>query len=142
MVAGQLALHVTAVARHTRPVTRGEATDAADKALEELVTELDVVVRELLDAKQRALELQEQRREGRSWYEIVTAEDRPLIVEQITSAMSALAGAGGQWRRTQASALHDESVSINRIAELYGVTRQRVSALLRGREKGEAPPEG
>jgi plasmid maintenance system antidote protein VapI len=25
-------------------------------------------------------------------------------------------------------------VSINRIAELYGVTRQRVSALLKGRE--------
>jgi hypothetical protein len=54
--------------------------------------------------------------------------------------MSALAGAGGQWRRTQAQALHDEAVSINRIAELYGVTRQRVPALLRGRENGHPAP--
>jgi predicted transcriptional regulator len=56
--------------------------------------------------------------------------------------MSALARAGGQWRRTQAQALHDESVSINRIAELYGVTRQRVSALLRDRETADAAAEG
>jgi predicted transcriptional regulator len=46
--------------------------------------------------------------------------------------MGSPARAGSGWRRAQAHALHDESVSINRIAELYGVTRQRVSALLRG----------
>lgn len=115
-------------------MTPPESTDTAGKALQELVIELDVVVGELLSAKKRALELQEQRRRGRSWYEIVAEEDRPLIVEQITSAMSALAGAGGLWRRSQAHALHDEAVSINRIAELYGVTRQRVSALLRAHD--------
>jgi hypothetical protein len=119
-------------------VTRPEASDPAGKALDELVTELDVVVGELMSAKKRALELQEQRREGRSWYDIVTAEERPLIVEQISSAMASLAGAGGRWRRTQAQALHDEAVSINRIAELYGVTRQRVSALLRPRDDAAA----
>lgn len=117
---------------------RAEITDPAGRALEELVDELDVVVRELTSAKQRALELMEQRREGRSWYDIVAAEERPLIVEQISSAMSALATAGGLWRRTQAQALHDEAVSINRIAQLYGVTRQRVSALLRPREDDAA----
>jgi hypothetical protein len=100
--------------------------------LDQLVIEIDAVVRELQSARARGLELQAQRAEGRTWYDIVSSEDRPLIVEQITSAMSALATAGGRWRRTQAHALQNEDVSINKIAELYGVTRQRVSALLRG----------
>jgi hypothetical protein len=121
-------------------VSRSES-DAAGEALERLASQLALVSAELERARERALELQTQRRQGLSWYEIVTAEDRPLIVEQVSSAMSALAGAGSQWRRTQAQALHDENVSINRIAELYGVTRQRVSALLRGREEALAAPE-
>jgi hypothetical protein len=112
--------------------------DAPGRALRELVCEIDVVVRELQNARTRALQLQEQRAEGRTWYDIVSSEDRPLIVEQLSSAISGLATAGGQWRRTQAHALRGEGVSINRIADLYGVTRQRVSALLRGREDAVA----
>jgi hypothetical protein len=124
-------------------VSRRGPEDAAGQALDRLATQLDVVARELDRARERALELQAQRREGLSWYQIVAAEERPLIVEQVSSAMNALATAGGQWRRTQAQALHDEQVSINRIAELYGVTRQRVSALLRGRDDGvSVPTEG
>jgi hypothetical protein len=138
----QRLLHATriapsATADENLPVTRTEQTDAARQALDQLVSELDVVVRELQSARERAVDLLGQRRQGRSWYEIVAAEQRPLIVEQISSAMAALATVGGQWRRTQARALHDESVSINRIAELYGVTRQRVSALLRTNDQAD-----
>jgi hypothetical protein len=122
-------------------MSRPESEDAAGEALEQLTTQLGLVAAELDRARKRALELKAQRGQGLSWYEIVAAEDRPLIVEQVSHAMSALAGAGSQWRRTQAQALHDEDVSINRIAELYGVTRQRVSALLRGREDALAAPE-
>jgi hypothetical protein len=113
------------------PVSTAEPGDAAGQALVQLVAELDVVTTELTRARTRALELQEQRAEGRTWYDIVSSEDRPLIVEQISSAMASLATVGGQWRREQAAALSAEGVSINRIAALYGVTRQRVSALLR-----------
>ena len=116
-----------------------EPGDAAGRALVELVAELDVVVAELTRARERALELQEQRQEGRSWYEIVTKEDRPRIVEQISNAMASLSTVGGKWRREQAAALSAENVSINRIASLYGVTRQRVSALLR--DHHAVPPE-
>jgi hypothetical protein len=117
-------------------LSQEEPRDAAGRALADLVAEIDEVVDELGKARARALQLQEERRRGRSWVEIVVAEERPLIVEQISTAMASLARAGGQWRRTQAQALHDEDVSINRIAALFGVTRQRVSALLRGREDG------
>jgi hypothetical protein len=130
-----------AIRRGEARVSREEPVDAAGRALDNLVTEIAVVVRELERACERARDLQSQRSDGRSWYEIVADEERPLIVEQITSAMGILASAGGQWRRSQAQALHDEDVSINRIAELYGVTRQRVSALLRDREDAVTAPE-
>jgi hypothetical protein len=105
----------------------------ADAALAVLIVELGTVVDDLARVRDRAVTLCEQRAEGRDWYDIVSAEDPPLIVEQISSAMASLTAAGSQWRREQAAALAAENVSINRIAALYGVTRQRVSALLRGR---------
>ena len=116
-------------------MTPARADDAAGRALTTLVDEIGLVIGELERARERAAELQAERRQGRSWYAIVDAEERPLIVEQISAAMASLARAGSGWRRAQAHALHDEDVSINRIAVLYGVTRQRVSTLLRGPEE-------
>src|SRR3712207_1330573 len=78
----------------------------------------------------------DERQTGRAWLDIVTAESRPLVVEQISSVMASLASAGGAWRREQAHALAAEQVSINRIAAMFGVTRQRISALLRERARG------
>ena len=76
-----------------------------------------------------------ERRAGRQWLEIVTDESRPLDVERISTG---LAGAGSAWRRAQARALQEERVSINRIAVLFGVTRQRISALLREGDRAAA----
>jgi hypothetical protein len=105
--------------------------DAAERALAELVIELDRCIDELLQARARAENLLRARRSGRAWLEIVTGESRPLIVERISTVLSALATAGHSWRREQAAALQSEQVSINRIAALFGVTRQRISALLK-----------
>lgn len=52
--------------------------------------------------------------------------------------LGALASAGHVWRREQAIALQNEQVSINRIAALFGVTRQKISALLRERDDDAA----
>lgn len=71
-----------------------------------------------------------ERRAGRTWTEIVTRESRPLVVERISTVLATLARAGHTWRREQAAALQREHVSINRIAAMFGVTRQRISALL------------
>jgi hypothetical protein len=60
----------------------------------------------------------------------VSAESRPLIVERITQALESLTTKGSQWRRERACAWLAEGVSINRIAALFGVTRQRISALV------------
>jgi len=105
--------------------------DSALLALEDLVREIDRCAAELQEARARAELLLAERRTGRPWLDIVTAEARPLVVERVSTVLSGLAGAGSAWRRAQARALQDERVSINRIAALYGVTRQRISALLR-----------
>jgi hypothetical protein len=116
--------------------------DAADRALAALIIQIDHVRQELGNAGIRAVELQELRRHGQSWHEIVAGEERPLIVEQISDAIASLATTGGLWRRDQATALHSEGVSINRIAALYGVTRQRISTLLHDRPEHGDPPLG
>ena len=54
-------------------------------------------------------------------------------------AMASLSAAGHEWRREQASALQGEHISINRIAALFGVTRQRISALLRETDADRSP---
>jgi len=112
--------------------------DAAQRALENLVTELDRCAAELDHARARAGNLLRKRAAGRPWLEIVTEESRPLVVESISTVLGSLATAGHAWRREQAVALHAEQVSINRIAALFGVTRQRISALLRERDEDAA----
>ena len=117
--------------------------EPATAALAALVSELDACIGHLEHARQRAERLLAQRRAGRPWMEIVTSEERPLVVESISSVMATLASTGHDWRREQARALNDEGVSINRIAALFGVTRQRISALLRehgSADDGPAPP--
>jgi hypothetical protein len=105
--------------------------DVAERALVELVVEIDRCMDELVQARARAERLLVERRSGRAWLDVVTGEHRPLIVERISIVLAALSTAGHTWRREQAAALQAERVSINRIAALFGVTRQRISALLR-----------
>ena len=114
--------------------------DAAAAALEALVTQLDSCIAHLRHAHDRAERLLAQRRAGGPWLEIVTSESKPLVVESISAVMSSLATAGHAWRREQALALQREDVSINRIAAFFGVTRQRISALLRENGHDEADP--
>ena len=113
--------------------------DAAERALADLVTELDRCVGELAQARARAEQLLADRQHGRPWLEIVTGESKPLIVERISTVLATLATAGHSWRREQAAALQREQVSINRIAALFGVTRQRISALLKEPDPVAAP---
>jgi len=114
--------------------------DLAARALEELIAELHVCIDVLQHALRRAERLHEQRESGKTWREIVPAEPRPLVVESITTALDTLTTTGGRWRREQARALHAEGASINRIAALFGVTRQRISVLVRDRN-GDTPAD-
>jgi Sigma-70, region 4 len=71
------------------------------------------------------------RAKGSQYSESVSDEDGPLIVQLLTESSRALDSCGANVRRAEAQALYDEGMTMERIAEHFGVTRQRVSALLR-----------
>ena len=79
----------------------------------------------------RAEHMRAQRQAGQSYREIESGEERPLIVELTRDNLAALVEAGSRLRRAEARALYAEGMTMEQIAELFGVTRQRVSALLR-----------
>ena len=68
---------------------------------------------------------------GIPWAEIVENEERPLVVELIATVLLDLGETGSRFRREEALALQRENVSITRISQLFGVSRQRISAILR-----------
>ena len=93
----------------------------------------------------RAERIREQREAGLSYREIESGEQRPLIVELTRDNLAALVEAGSRLRRAEARALHAEGMTMEQIAELFGVSRQRVSALLRsdrGAVEGPESPDG
>ena len=111
--------------------------DQVDDALETL----DKALRRNLDRIERSIKRAEELRnahaEGKTWTEVARAEERPMILEMISANLDELYQAGGRLRRVMAKALHDEGMSMEQIARLFGVTRQRVSALLREPRSGD-----
>ena len=68
---------------------------------------------------------------GKSVHELTTAESSPRAVEMLTANSAELDTAGASFRAHLAQALRDDGLTIEAIADLFGVTRQRISALLR-----------
>jgi transposase len=117
----------------------GDTDDDAVKALLELKAGLDRTITALSAASSRADELIERRERGVSWYEIVSTEEPPLVIETITQVLDDLGELGSRFRREEALALQREHISITKIGELFRVSRQRVSTLLQGtRSRAEA----
>jgi DNA-directed RNA polymerase sigma subunit (sigma70/sigma32) len=108
-----------------------EDRDAFMQALDELDGALDRSLEMIERMKIRIHEIQLARDEGRPLREIVPNEETPLIVQLLTESTNLLHSYGNRVRRTEARALHGEGMTMDEIAKLFGVTRQRVSALLR-----------
>jgi plasmid maintenance system antidote protein VapI len=101
-----------------------EALDGLDRALDQ---SLEMTQR----MKRRIDDLRRASAAGRPLREIVPAEETPLLVQLLTDSTNLLHSYGNRVRRTEARALHREGMTMEEIAKLFGVTRQRVSALLR-----------
>jgi Sigma-70, region 4 len=107
---------------------------AQDKFLEALTA----LERTLADNQERATliekriaQLRRLRSRGASYAEIVSSRDGPLIVQLLTQSSKAIDTSGANVRRAEAHALYEEGLTMEQIAERFGVTRQRVSILLR-----------
>ena len=121
--------------------------DPFDKALRDLERALEANERRMAQIKRRIAEIRRQRSTGRSYREIVETTKGDLSVRLITEATQALDEFGARVRRTEALTLYGEGMTMEEIAEKFGVTRQRVSALLRdggggvsGDGRGAHPP--
>ncbi|MFD2093356.1 hypothetical protein [Blastococcus deserti] len=80
----------------------------------------------------RAAQIRARRLDGLSYREIVSGEDLPLIAAVLTENVQRLEAAGTRFRQAEAHALHEEGMTMEEIGRLFGLTRQRISALLRG----------
>jgi hypothetical protein len=100
-------------------------------ALDQLVLALRDNASRIQASLERAERMRDERLGGRSYRDIETSGDGPLILAMTRDNMSALAEAGSRLRRAEARALYDEGMTMEQVADLFGVTRQRVSALLR-----------
>jgi hypothetical protein len=109
-----------------------DTDDPAIAALVELRAGLERTIAALGASAARADELIERRTGGSSWYDIVSTEEPPLVIETITRVLDDLGELGSRFRREEALALQRENISITRIGELFRVSRQRVSALVHG----------
>ena len=112
--------------------------DEVLSALENLCAELEKNLVAAQAIRERAAVMREGRAQGLSWREIVESGEPPLIPELVSDKLDRLFRAGSRLRRAEAAALHEEGMSMDAIAELFGVTRQRVSALLKPLRQAEA----
>jgi hypothetical protein len=108
-----------------------EETEAFMAALDDLERALDESMEMGERMKERIQHIRQVRSEGRPLSDIVPNEQAPLIVQLLTESTNLLHSYGNRVRRTEARALHREGMTMDEIAKLFGVTRQRVSALLR-----------
>jgi len=62
---------------------------------------------------------------------LVEDEDKPRTVEMLSENLAILEDVGSSFRQSLAQALRSEGMTIQTIGQLFGVTRQRISALLK-----------
>lgn len=102
-------------------------TVAAFDALERT---LHAARKEMAELAERAAHNRDHIATGVVLSEFVAAEPRPLIITRMTELLDALSDAAAEVRRAEAHQLRAEGLSHERIARLFGVTRQRAAALL------------
>jgi hypothetical protein len=108
------------------------------------LNELESVLRENAESErllfQRIADVRLARENGQEWKSILSAEDEPGTVQLVSTILRRQSEASGYLRRSLVVALRAEGQSIPSIANLFGVTHQRVSNLLRRVAQGGTPP--
>ena len=114
------------VARRAEDGRNGELA-----ALDDLATTAKENSRDEGLLARRITQLRAGRAKGRSWHDLLAGENRPGTLELAARILRRLTEASGALRRTLAHGLRAEGGTISAIATAFGVSHQRVSALLR-----------
>lgn len=100
------------------------------KTLEELLAVTAANVERSNLIRERIARLKAQVAEGVPLVESLAKEESPLVVELITENIFALQEVGARLRWSEAVLLNADGMTVADIARLFGVSRQRVSALI------------
>ncbi len=120
---------------------RGAGHDEVLKALDELDSVLRVNAEGERLLAERIAKVRAARLSGLEWKAILGDEDEPGTVQLVSTILRRQSEASGYLRRSLVVALRAEGQSIPGIAQLFGVTHQRVSNLLRRVSQEEAAGE-
>jgi DNA-directed RNA polymerase specialized sigma subunit len=112
--------------------------DEALTCLAELAAVSGELHRQISQFSQWAIAVNQQA-PGMTYAETLPLDKRVAMTEQISEAIKALSRDGNKFRRLEARALYEEGLTMAQLAAIFGVSRQRVSTLLRegGRHNGE-----
>jgi hypothetical protein len=110
---------------------QGVGSDDVLKALDEFESVLRANAESERLLAERITEVRLARQSGREWKAILGDEDEPGTVQLVSTILRRQSEASGYLRRSLVVALRAEGQSIPAIAQLFGVTHQRVSNLLR-----------
>lgn len=107
-------------------------------ARDELLAALDAMETAARENAARSKEIQARAKRMRAGIakgtpvaELLSTATGPLSVELVSRNLMTLQDVGSQLRYALAKALRDEGLTIQAIGDYFGVTRQRISALLR-----------
>jgi len=92
---------------------------------------------DLMGLNEHLDEIRSRRVRGWSWHRIISDGEVPNPLSLLTTIAANFARASGAFRRALAVGLRKEGMQVTEIASLFGVSRQRVSALIRPRPKDE-----
>jgi hypothetical protein len=105
-------------------------------ALDDMVIALQATCHASQTAAEEATELRERSRTGTPLHEALKRNEGPALVQRISALQRRLSQAASRLRRVQARRLHGEGLTTEHIATIFGVSRQRISAILRDTEAG------
>lgn len=107
------------------------------QSMEDLAACLTASAAQMAVLAERARQVSREVASGRALADVIDDEPKPLIIAHMTDLLDELADTAAAVRRAEAAQLSAEGLSQYRIAQLFGVTRQRISALL-----APPPPPG
>ena len=104
--------------------------DLALQALRALVKVLNANEERSRYVRNRAQKIEALLEQGYTWHQILSTEDRPLIIDVLSQNMVLLTEVGGRLRREEARRLLAEGLKEQDIADLLGVSVDHVQAML------------
>jgi helix-turn-helix protein len=107
-----------------------EASDPLVAATNELATALRYSVTVSMQALERLDEFRAERVAGIAYAELVDLDVERSVAEMLSDIQDRLARSAAPFRREAARMMQDQGVSQSDIARRFGVSRQRVAALL------------